>query len=167
DFRGIQDAYMREKGIDYFKNSRRATLAQREYAIDNPRGFLDYGENIWGWTACDGPANADAVIDGDSVRFHTYLARGVSALYIVDDGTIGPTAAGGSVPFAPEETIAALQGMRERYGDVLYNEYGFRDSFNPTFRLADLEPATGFVDEELGWFDDDQLGIDQGPILLM
>ena len=26
DFRGIQDAYMRGKGIDYFENSRRATL---------------------------------------------------------------------------------------------------------------------------------------------
>jgi hypothetical protein len=39
DFRGIQDAYMREKGIDYFENSRRAALSQRSYAMDNPGGF--------------------------------------------------------------------------------------------------------------------------------
>ena len=32
DFRGIRDAYMREKGLDYFENSRRATYVQREYA---------------------------------------------------------------------------------------------------------------------------------------
>ena len=42
DFRGIQDAFMRERGIDYFENSRRATLVQREYAIRNPKHFKDY-----------------------------------------------------------------------------------------------------------------------------
>jgi hypothetical protein len=36
DFRGIRDDYMRDKGIDYFENSRRATLVQARYAIDNP-----------------------------------------------------------------------------------------------------------------------------------
>ncbi len=35
DFRGIQDAYMRARGIDYFENSRRQTYAQRAYAIAN------------------------------------------------------------------------------------------------------------------------------------
>ena len=167
DFRGIQDAYMREKGIDYFENSRRATLAQREYGKDNPAGWLDYSEDIWGWTACDGPANGWAVIDGDSVRFHTYWARGVSARDIRDDGTIAPTAAGGSIPFAPEVTIPALHAMRERYGDLVYNEYGFVDAFNPTFKLAGRAPNRGIVDPEHGWFDGDQLGIDQGPIVLM
>src|SRR5262245_34497978 len=42
DFRGIRDVYMRGKGIDYFENARRATLAQRAYAIANPSGFRDY-----------------------------------------------------------------------------------------------------------------------------
>ena len=48
DFRGIQDAYMRERGLDYFENSRLATLSQRAYAIDNPSGFVGYGEDVWG-----------------------------------------------------------------------------------------------------------------------
>ena len=39
DFRGIRDAAMRERGIDYFENSRRAVYAQRAYAIANPKGF--------------------------------------------------------------------------------------------------------------------------------
>lgn len=167
DFRDIQDAYMQEKGIDYFENSRRATYAQREYGIDNPGGWHDYSGDIWGWTASDGPANTTAVIDGDTVRFHTYWARGVSAGDIRDDGTVVPTAAGGSIPFAPEITIPALQAMHDRYGDLLYNQYGFLDAFNPTFRAEYGELERGVIDPEHGWFDGDQLGIDQGPIVLM
>ena len=55
DFRGIRDAYMRGRGIDYLENSRRATYAQRSYAIENPMKWKDYGENVWGLTASDGP----------------------------------------------------------------------------------------------------------------
>ncbi len=167
DFREIQDAYMRERGIDYFENSRRATYAQRAYGVDNPGGWRDYGGDVWGWTASDGPANTWAVIDGDSVRFHTYWARGVSAGDVRDDGTVVPTAAGGSIPFAPEITIPVLKAMHDRYGDLLYNQYGFLDAFNPTFRADFGEPERGVVDPDHGWFDGDQLGIDQGPIVLM
>ena len=46
---------MRERGIDYFENTRRAAYAQRAYAIANPKGWYEYGPNIWGFTACDGP----------------------------------------------------------------------------------------------------------------
>src|SRR5687768_5277410 len=56
--------------------------------------------------------------------------------------------------------------MRARYGDHLYQRYGFLDAFNPTL---DVPVATrrGAVVPGVGWFDDDYLGIDQGPILLM
>src|SRR3979409_118900 len=79
DFRGIQDAYMRGKGIDYFENSRRATITQRLYAIDNPQQWKDYGGDIWGLTADDGPHDTTVVIDGKTRQFHTYTARGVAA----------------------------------------------------------------------------------------
>lgn len=167
DLRGVADEYLRGKGIDYFENSRRATLSQRAYAIANPGGWRDYGADVWGLTACDGPAGVQREHNGQPRRFHTYMARGASANSVVDDGTIAPTAAGGSIPFAPDETIAALRAMRERYGDHLYGEYGFRDAFNPTFRYADVKPERGEIDPDLGWFDSDYLGIDQGPILLM
>ncbi len=167
DFRGITDRYTREKGIDYFENSRRGTLSQRAYAIDNPAGWKGYGENIWGLTACDGPVNAKLVYQGKERQFHTYRARGASAQYAEDDGTISPTAAGGSIPFAPEETIAALRAMRDLYGEGLYQEYGFRDCFNPSFTDTTWPLAHGEILPGLGWFGTDYLGIDQGPILLM
>jgi hypothetical protein len=152
DFRGIKDAYMREKGLDYFENSRRATFANRAYAMRNPNGFAGYGPNVWGLTACDGPGGI-VQAKGKTVPVKTYHARGAAYNYEEDDGTIAPTAAGGSIPFAPEFCLAALYDMRHRYGEKLYNRYGFMDAFNMS------------VSKE-GWFDHDQLSIDQGPILI-
>jgi len=173
DFRGIQDEYMRGKSaeigepFDYFENSRRATLSQRAYAIDNPDGWADYGENIWGLTASDGPANGEFEFNGELRRFRTYSARGVSAQRISDDGTIAPTAASGSVPFAPEVTIPAMRAMIERYGENLWTEYGFRDAFNPSFTFSDAEVQPYSVVTDQGWFDHEYIGIDQGPIIIM
>lgn len=158
DFRGLQDAYMAAKGIDYFENSRRATLANRNYCIRNPLGFTGYGENIWGLTACDGPANEKRTWKGQEVQFHTYMARGAASQEIRDDGTIAPTAAGGSLPFAPEVCLPALSAMWTQYYGQLVGEYGFRDAFNPSYTFG---PGN-----EQGWFDKDYLGIDQGPILI-
>jgi hypothetical protein len=166
DFRGIQDAYMRGKGIDYFENSRRATISQRLYAIDNPQQWRDYGANVWGLTAVDGPHDTTVVIDGKTRQFHTYTARGVAADYKMDDGTLAATAPGGSVPFAPEFAVPALIAIREKYGDNLFTNYGFVDSYNPTFQLP-ITPHHGKVVAGVGWFDTDYLGIDQGPIIAM
>jgi hypothetical protein len=167
DFRGIQDRYTREKGIDYFENSRRATYSQRAYAIANPQGWRSYGPNIWGLTACDGPVDKTLLFNGRERPFHSYWARGASAERINDDGTLAPTAAGGSIPFAPEITIPALRSMRANYGDALFSKYGFLDSFNPSFTFKDVKLTHGQIVDGVGWFDTDYLGIDQGPILLM
>jgi hypothetical protein len=167
DFRGIQDAYMRGRGIDYFENSRRATLAQRAYATDNPSKFRDYGANIWGLTASDGPLDTTMVVDGVTRQFHTYNARGAAANDIRDDGTIAPTAAGGSIAFAPEIVVPALEAMRTKYGDPLFGQYGFLDAFNPTYYNASVRVQQGHVVNGIGWFDTDYLGIDQGPIIGM
>jgi len=166
DFRGIRDAYMRGKGIDYFENARRATYSQRAYATANPGNWKDYSADIWGLTAVDGPLDTLLFLRGAQRRFWTYSARGAAAGEVRDDGTIGPTAAGGSVAFAPEITIPALVAMREKYGDNLFSTYGFLDSFNPTFDL-DIKPQHGRVVRGMGWFDTDYLGIDQGPIIAM
>jgi hypothetical protein len=151
DFRGIQDEFMRAHGIDYFENSRRATLSQHAFAIANPNGYRDYGDSIWGLTACDGPGDMTRTVDGRQRTFYGYAARGASATEVRDDGTIAPTAAISSIAFTPELSIQAMREMRSRYGDPLYRKYGFVDAFNPT----------------LGWFDVDYLGIDQGPIVAM
>jgi hypothetical protein len=158
---------MREQGIDCYTNAQRAVLAHRAYGIANPRKFRDYGANIWGLTACDGPARLDREVNGRTVAFQTYWARGVSRHESNDDGTIAPTAVGGSVAFAPEVCLAALKSMADRYGEPLYGRHGFVDAFNPTFRFQDVDVERGSVDPELGWFDVDHLGIDQGPIVAM
>lgn len=166
DFRGIQDPYMKAKGIDYFENSRRATLSQRAYAVANPGGFAGYGENVWGLTACDGPLDGSLTIDGRRRSFKTYTARGAALGEINDDGTIAPTAAASSIAFAPEVVIPAITEMHRRWGGHLYNKYGFLDSFNPTLNVA-TRTQHGKVVPGVGWFDGDYLGIDQGPIVAM
>lgn len=167
DFRGIRDAYMRDKAIDYFENSRRATYAQRAYAIANPAGFAAYGANAWGLTACDGPADVTLTVNGRPMRFFSYAARGTSHTETRDDGTIAPYAAAASLPFAPEIAIPALKSMHQRWGEHLYSTYGFLDAFNPTFTFTDVKLVLGRVTPGVGWFDTDYLGIDQGPIIAM
>lgn len=167
DFRGIQDEYMRRKGIDYFENSKRATESQREYAIDNPGEFVGYGPDIWGLTACDGPMDATLTIDGRAREFKTYTARGAAANEVRDDGTIAPTAAVSSIPFTPALSMAAADAMIRRHGRYVYRQYGFVDSFNETLRNETVKPQDGTIVPGVGWFNTDHLGIDQGPIVAM
>jgi hypothetical protein len=117
DFRGIQDANIGAHGIDYFENSRRASLAQHAY------GTRKYGDDLWGLTACDGP--------------HDYAARGATEGDIRDDGTIAPTAAVSSMPFTPQESTAAMKSMMKIPG--LYREYGFADAFNQSQNWIDKD----------------------------
>ncbi len=166
DFRGIQDAATRAKGIDYVENSRRAARAQRTYAIANPGGWAGYGEDLWGLTACDGPIDGTFELRGAPREIHTYWARGASFTEVRDDGTLCPSAAAASIAFMPEHAVAAMRAMAGRFGALLYGEYGFLDAFNPSFTLPE-EVQHGRVDPALGWFDTDYLGIDQGPILAM
>ena len=150
DFRKIQDAYMRQKGIDYFVNSTRATYANRAYCVANPAKWVGYDAKVWGLTASDGPGGTAAS------PFRSYWARGAGPDNR-DDGTIAVTAAGGSIPFAPELTIPTLAHFQEQFGEQLYGKYGFKDSFNLSFSTGSTK----------GWFSDDYVAIDQGPILLM
>ncbi len=158
DYKGIQDAYMKQKGSDYFENAKNATLGQIAYAEKNPKQFDGYGENVWGLTACDGPGDTTITVYGNSIHFRGYSARGEAANYDVDDGTLAPTAAGGSIAFTPKRSIAALEYMKSNYPGI-WSDYGFKDSFNPTWPLKQ--------NGEKAWYDKDYLGIDQGPILIM
>lgn len=165
DFRGIQDSYIKARGIDYFENSRRAVKAQRNYAIENPKGWDGYGPNVWGLTACDGPGDFKQTKDGKVRQFYSYSARGPGER---DDGTLAPTAAAASIAFAPEIVLPCLAEMEKRYGSAIIGKYGFWDSFNPSLTTP---PEGGLrhgkIVPGVGWVDGDYLGIDQGPILGM
>jgi hypothetical protein len=167
DFRGIMDAFNREKGFDYFENSRRASYAQREYARQNPMRWRGYDSEIWGLTACDGPADTVQIYNNEERGFFTYAARATASPHILDDGTIAPTASVGSIAFAPEIAIPAIRAFRARFGEHLYQKYGFLDAVNPSFTFTDVPVRHGRVIEGIGWVDEDYLGIDQGPIVAM
>jgi len=157
DFRGIRDAYMRERGIDYFENSRRATLAQQRYAIANPHGFRDYNERCWGLTATDGPGPRVLTIDGVKRRFYDYIARGVPDG--PDDGTLAPWAVVASLPFAPEIVVPTVEYYRDHMQLHAKNPYGFKATFNATYPDRGKSPY--------GWISPYHYGINQGPIVVM
>ncbi len=156
DLRGMQDQYMRGKGIDYFENSRRATLIQQQYAVQNPKKFAEYAANCWGISASDGPGSVQRRVAGATLQFYDYMARGVPQG--PDDGTLAPWAVVASLPFAPEVVIPAIHHLnrlrlREKH------PYGFKAAFNPTF------PVKG--NPRHGWVSRWHFGINEGPIVLM
>jgi hypothetical protein len=122
--------------IDYFQNSINATLAHRTFCIDLAYRFKGYGPNMWGITASDSAKG--------------YLAWGGPPFDPDIDGTVVPSAAGGSLMFTPQLSVAALMNMRERFGARVYGRYGFIDAFNPNN----------------DWVDSDVIGINIGIILL-
>ena len=156
DFRGIQDAYMRDKGIDYFENSRRATYVQQQYAIQNPHDYVGYGQHVWGLTASDGPGPKVRQVRGVKRRFYDYVARGVP--YGPDDGTIAPWAVAASLPFAPEIVLPALSHFKDAYPQMM-GKYCFKCSFNLTYP----ENSQG----KPGWSSLYHFGINLGPVVVM
>jgi hypothetical protein len=157
DFRGIQDAFMREKGSDYFENSRLATLAQQRYAIDNPKRYKGYQANAWGITASDGPGPAVVIIDGVERRFYDYEGRG--APFDLDDGTLAPWAVVASLPFAPEIVLPAIHHCIHTLQLHDINQYGFKSTYNQTFPQP--SSASGY------WVSPWHFGLNLGPIVLM
>lgn len=128
DPRNLQDEY-----ANYWQQNEAHTLINRAYCIDNPRAFVGYSEDCWGLTASDGDTGYSAHSPNN------------------DRGVITPTAAISSIPFTPEESMAAIRHFYYDLGGRLWGEYGFYDAFNPT----------------AGWVASSYLAIDQGPIILM
>ncbi len=111
-FKGVRDGL----GYDYSVETRNATLANRQYCIDNPKSMKGYGPNFWGLSACDFP-------DG----YNAFGAPG----WINDDGTITPTSAIASLPFTPKESLAAAEALVHDHRSAV-GRYGFSNGMNPT-----------------------------------
>lgn len=131
DFRHKRDKY-----ADYFQNSVTATEVHRRFCIELGKQFPDYSEDLWGITASDSQQG--------------YVVWGGPPATGPIDGTVVPSAAGGSLPFLPAETLLVLKTMRTRYPSS-WSKYGFVNAFNPL----------------KNWYDTDVIGIDTGIILLM
>ena len=133
DFRGRRD----HTQTDYFANSVAATRAHRAFCLSLARQFpASYSADLWGITASDSAKG--------------YLVWGGPPMDPEIDGTLTPSAPGGSLMFSPEICIPALRAMHRQFGSRVYGRYGFVDAFNPT----------------TGWTDPDVLGIDLGITLL-
>ena len=139
DFRGLKD----KNGIDWFDNSIKATLANREYCINNANKFKTFNENSWGLTACVGPK-------GYSGGFGAMPA--LSDLEEQNDGTISPCGALGSIVFTPEFSIKAIENYYNNF-PKLWCKYGFRDAYN--------------LDVDKPWYSEECIGIDKGISMIM
>jgi hypothetical protein len=130
---------------------------QQAYAVHNPMQFEGYGEHCWGFTACDGPGWEKRVIGGVERQFFDYIARG--APFGPDDGTVAPWVVVASLPFAPEIVVPTARSLAGVHLGGKHRPYGFRCSFNQTFRVEGS--PTGW------WVTPYQFGVDQGPVVLM
>lgn len=131
DFRARRDEY-----ANYFENSIIATKAHRLFCANLQNRFPHFEADVWGVTASDSQKG--------------YKAWGGPPEHGELDGTLVPCAAGGSLPFLPEECVTCLRNLREKYPHS-WQHYGFVDAFNP----------------QSGWYDADVIGIDAGITLLM
>ncbi|MBN1383913.1 MAG: discoidin domain-containing protein, partial [Elusimicrobia bacterium] len=100
--------------LNYFNNSKFATLANRETCIQDSQGR--YEKKRWGLTGCGGPDGCYHAYGGDPGGDH--------------DGTVAPTAAITSVIFTPAESIETARYMYFQYKHHIWGRYGFCDSFN-------------------------------------
>lgn len=141
DFRNTTD----KLGVNWFDNSVKATIADRQYCIDNPNHSKSYGENAWGLTACETPHG----YDGSQGTLPS--AKGGTAH--TADGTVPPCGAIGSLVFTPQESIDAMNYYYHTFNDKLWGRYGFKDAYN--------------LDENPEWFCDYEIGIDKGISILM
>jgi hypothetical protein len=152
DFRGIQDEFMREKGSDYYENSRRAVAVQREYSARNPHGFVGYGANFWGITAGDGPGDEVLREGTRDRRFFGYTERGVP--FGRDDGTIAPWGMLAALPFSSPSALASVRSLIQRYPDICVGDR-LSSGFNPSL-----------IDQG-GWISPGHYGLDQGIVVMM
>jgi hypothetical protein len=128
DPRGLRDQY-----ADYWAQNVHHVRINRAHCMENPGKFKGYGESCWGLTASDDPEGYSAHAPDN------------------DNGTISPTAALASLPYAPAEVMAVLRHFLTRHGKRVWRELGFIDAFC----------------ESQKWYADTFLAIDQGPIIVM
>jgi len=132
-FCGIDPRGLRDRYADYWQLNCAHVQINRAYCVDNPKQHKGYGADCWGLTASDDPFGYSAHAPDN------------------DNGTISPTAALSSLPYAPDAVLQTLRGFLNRHGDRIWGRYGFVDAFS----------------EQHDWAADTFLAIDQGPIIVM
>lgn len=132
DFRNVADLH-----ANYFTNSIAATRVHQLWCLTQGRKFPWWNQNLWGLTASDSQEG--------------YRVWGGPPSMGDPDGTLTPSATGGSLVFLPAECSHVLVSMKEQFGNKVYQRYGFVDAFQP----------------HANWYSRNVLGIDQGIMMLM
>ncbi len=132
-FLGINPNSLTDVYANYQTQNRAHSLINYNYCVANPSGKRGYSNQCWGLTASDIPGG--------------YTASSPTN----DRGVIAPTAAIGSMPYTPVESMRAMRFFYNNMGNRLWKEYGFIDAFSIHER----------------WFASSFLAIDQGPQIIM
>jgi len=132
-FCGLDPNGLKDRYADYWDLNQRHVRINRAHCIANPGRYKGYGESCWGLTASDDYAGYSAHAPDN------------------DNGTISPTAALSSLPYAPAEVMQVLRHFLSAHGERIWGRYGFVDAFS----------------EHQDWAADTFLAIDQGPIIVM
>jgi hypothetical protein len=159
DYRRLEADEPRQFGVDnprvdWFENSRRATLTHRARCVEAADRFKTLAEDRWGFAPCTARNSA-----GRNTYIVQSLEPNIENADNWEGGTVAPYAAGTAIMFTPAESLAALRAFRDLKGndgrplawrDPEVGGYGFADSFN--------------VDQQ--YASDDNVAIDVGPMLL-
>jgi hypothetical protein len=113
-----------------------ATDVHRRFCLELSQKFPTYSDDFWGITASDSDRG--------------YVIWGGPPATGPIDGTVAPSAAGGSLPFLPQATMRVLRNIKDHYAEA-WSQYGFVNALNPAKK----------------WYDSDVVGIDTGITLVM
>lgn len=132
--------YLDPDGIDWFNNTRLATLANRAFCIQHAKDFKTYGENSWGCSAGDSPWGYD--VSGAPPALDTPKPNGTVSIY----GALS------SLPYTPDLVLAMIDHLSQEHPQT-WGKYGFFDAYN-----LSVDPP---------WYSQAIYGIDKGCSMLM
>ncbi|GAA0881088.1 hypothetical protein GCM10009119_40580 [Algoriphagus jejuensis] len=113
-FLGLDPRKLQDQYANYWEQNVQHSRINQAHAIANPRSFVAYSDNNWGFTASDN-------------------SNGYNAHSPTNDlGVITPTAALSSFPYTPGESMKALKFFYYSLGERVWGEHGFYDAFNIT-----------------------------------
>lgn len=132
---GLNPKGLKDRYADYWKENVSQTLINYKWCVNNSQKYTGYGKDNWGLTA--------------SYSVNGYAAHAPNPEN--DLGVIAPTAAVSSIPYTPQQSMAAIRHWYGKMKNKVWGKYGFYDAFS----------------ESANWYPQRYLAIDQGPAAVM
>jgi len=132
--------YLDPDGVDWFENTRLASLANRAFCIGHAPQFRTYHANSWGASAGDSPWGYD--VSGATPALDMPKPNGTVSIY----GAIS------SLPFIPDLVLSMVDYLFHEQ-PATWGKYGFFDSYNRS-----VDPV---------WYSTALYGIDKGCSMIM